>query len=461
MPCVADLRLAMPADTVSTTVPDRGISTMPKARKTRLYTREQGGVVRYYGDFRDFGDVGGKREALIPQGADRATSDEKLAQGLLAARLAELEAMRRRKQRGEPLRDATLGEYVAYHLTAQAKAGRVTRAWLEAAEMHLVAAIEFFCNGGLPLSRGPDGEPSLHGIRDRELGEIGVADVQDYVGWLASRPNGRGQTLSPSSQRKYLNSLSKLFRRAISERRLTVGHNPVAALIDKPQDRPVRNEADWLEVHEAALLLESARTYEPDARDRLAGTMYPLLATFLLTGGRPAEVLGLRVADISFERRTVTFRPNDERERLKTGRSWRTIRLWPQLEQILREYLESPRAPDAGGLLFPSGVTGKMLADVRKPLDRIAVRAGWRAGDIRPYAFRHTYCAARLQTLDAGHPVSPYTVGQELGHGGDSLVRRVYGHLGEVRHRSEVVEYRVEAFADRLAERIRKLRIVA
>jgi hypothetical protein len=24
-----------------------------------------------------------------------------------------------------------------------------------------------------------------------------------------------------------------------------------------------------------------------------------------------------------------------------------------------------------------------------------------------------------------------------LGHGGDSLVRRIYGHLGEIRHRSE------------------------
>jgi len=31
-----------------------------------------------------------------------------------------------------------------------------------------------------------------------------------------------------------------------------------------------------------------------------------------------------------------------------------------------------------------------------------------------------------------------------LGHGGDSLVKRVYGHLGTVRHRSKAVEYRVQ-----------------
>ena len=60
--------------------------------------------------------------------------------------------------------------------------------------------------------------------------------------------------------------------------------------------------------------------------------------------------------------------------------------------------------------------------------------------------------AARLQTLDHGAPVSVYSVGREVGHGGESLVRRVYGHLGNVRHRSEVVEYRVEQFTKELED---------
>ena len=85
-----------------------------------------------------------------------------------------------------------------------------------------------------------------------------------------------------------------------------------------------------------------------------------------------------------------------------------------------------------------------MLTDRRKALDAVAARAGWKAGEVRSKQFRHSYCAARLQTLDRGHPVSPYTVAKELGHGGDSMVKRVYGHLGAIRHRSEVVEYRVE-----------------
>jgi hypothetical protein len=67
---------------------------------------------------------------------------------------------------------------------------------------------------------------------------------------------------------------------------------------------------------------------------------------------------------------------------------------------------------------------------------------------------RHIFTAARLQTLDHGAPVSPFTVARELGHGGDTLVKWIYGHLGETRHRAEVVEYRVEQHEERLRDRL-------
>ncbi len=38
------------------------------------------------------------------------------------------------------------------------------------------------------------------------------------------------------------------------------------------------------------------------------------------------------------------------------------------------------------------------------------------------------------------------------------MVRRVYGHLGQVRHRAEEVEYRIEAFEDKLQGRLAALR---
>ncbi len=255
--------------------------------------------------------------------------------------------------------------------------------------------------------------------------------------------------------RHHLNALSNLYRRAQSEGVVPPGFNPVQAMIDKPIGKP--QEARWLEIHEGALLLEAARRYEPSAdyRDPIP-FLHPLIATFLLTGGRTQEVLGLEVSDVSFDRKVVTFRPNDWR-RLKTLTSHRSVPLWPQLTEILQGYIFERESPMQEGLLFPSPRTGGLLWDVRKGLDQVATRAGWKPGEIRSRMFRHTYCAARLQTLDGGFPVSTYTVGRELGHGGDSLVKRVYGHIGEIRHRSEVVEYRVENHRDRLADKLKAL----
>ena len=101
-----------------------------------------------------------------------------------------------------------------------------------------------------------------------------------------------------------------------------------------------------------------------------------------------------------------------------------------------------------------------MTHSFSRVLDQLAEYAGWKAGEIRSKMFRHTYCSARLQTLDHGAPVSPYTVGRELGHGGDALVRRIYGHLGTIRHRSEVVEYRVEQHEKALGDRLKAIRLV-
>ena len=38
--------------------------------------------------------------------------------------------------------------------------------------------------------------------------------------------------------------------------------------------------------------------------------------------------------------------------------------------------------------------------------------------------------------MDHGAPVSIFTVSRELGHGSEALVKRIYGYLGTVRHRS-------------------------
>lgn len=437
---------------------------MPKSStkgRSRIYWRNQGAERRAYGDFRDFADVGGKREALVAKGAKTATSDPVVAEALVADRLTQLQERRRNKTLLGIERHAGLAEFAAHHLVQKQRSGRFTAQWLESVQNHLEAAIEFFCNSGRALPRDPKTKaPILDGISDGDLATIAVADVQRYTAWLGSRRTHRGHTLGPSSQRKYLNSLSNLYRRAVSEGCVAPGYNPVQAMMDKPQDCPARQEAAWLEVHEAALLLEACRVGDRQRADMAMPPrmLHAIVATMLLTGGRPSEVLGLEVEDVSFDRKTVTFRPNRWR-RLKTSTSLRALPLWPQLEVVLRDWLYGRDTPPVSGLLFPSIRGGGMVRDIRKALDAAADAAGWQRGEIRPYSFRHTYCAARIQTLDRGHPVSPWTVAREMGHGGRALVDRVYGHLGEIRHRSEFVEYRAEQHADFLRERLAALRV--
>ena len=403
--------------------------------KSRIYWRNQGTERRAYADFRD---VGGTREALKVPGESRATNDPVIAEKLVADRLAQLAAEKQRGVLTGVKRRATLATFVAHHLVRKAESGKFSESWLADTERMLRLAVGAFG-------------------AERDLAAISVEDVQSWCTALATRPNGRGGTLGGGAVRHHLNVLSNVFKRAQSEGYVMPGYNPCAALIDKPSGQRV--EAKWLEVHEAALLLESARTYSPKRADVALPFIYPLIATYLLTGARETEVLGLEVEDVNFDRRTITFRPNRWR-RLKTRTSHRAVPMWPQLEMVLREYLHAPNAPAAGGLLFPAPrLDGAgMVTDFRKALDAVAERAGWMKGAVRSKAFRHTYCAARLQTLDRGAPVSVYTVGKELGHGGDALVKRVYGHLGDVRHRAEMVEYRVAQHESRLTDKLRLIR---
>lgn len=409
---------------------------MPRPPKSRLYWRAHApdGPRRAWGDFRDYADVGGRREPLVPAGEKLATTDEATAQVLVARRLAQLEAARRGRAVAGLGPDASLGELAREHLIAKARAGRVTERWLGTAERHLARACEFFGTG-------------------RALATITVADVQRWIAWLGAAP-GRHGGLAGGTIRHHLHSLSNLYRRAAALGHVPPGLNPVASLIEKPV--AARREAQWLEIPSAALLLEAARTVRLVRGDLALPCLYPLLATFLLTGGRRAEVLGLEVEDVSFDRKTVTFRPHEHR-RLKTLSAARVVPLWPQLEEILRLFVFDAERPP-GRLLFPGRRSAAMIGSFDKALDQVAERAGWKRGEIRCRMFRHTYCAARLQTLDRGAPVSPYTVARELGHGGLRLVDRVYGHLGTVRQRSEVVEYRVEAYAAILGERLERLR---
>jgi integrase len=412
-------------------------------RRDRVFWRGD----RAWGDFRDFASVGGKREALVVPGELLATKDPLVAADRAAKRVRELDGLLRSKglhgRIPTPLAEAA-SEYLVHRAQSIGKR-KVTADWLKVGEVWLTRACNFFG-------------------ADRDLADIDVEDLERWVAYLSetefvaqkAKPGAKGRRLSPGTIRHHLNFLSAVFTRAIKQRkRLPPGSNPVEAMTDKPMADD--HDARWLEVPDAALVLEAARTLPP-AKSQLhdampAETAYALVGTFLLTGGREREVLGLEAADISFDRATVTFRRHSHR-RLKNSTSSRVVPLHPQLAEILQAYILH-RPPSR--LLFPSHVTGKMFQDWRKTLDRIAVRAGFAPGDLRTRIFRNTYATARLQCLDRGEAIAAYTVQVEMGHANIETTLRFYAALGNYRHRGESVEYRVEQHVDRLRDRLEQM----
>lgn len=207
---------------------------------------------------------------------------------------------------------------------------------------------------------------------------------------------------------------------------LPQGHRPSEGLMNRPEVED--EEAQWLDGPTATLLLQAARLYEPKRPDVAVACAYTIIAALVPTGMRPAEGLGLLIEDIDFDRKRISVRRNQYR-RLKTRRSRRVVPLWPQLEGILRDYLE--RMGNAtSGILFPSPRRpARPVGSIKRLVKELAACIGYEGG-LTPKAFRHTYCAARLQTTDRGEPVALLTVARELGHKNTKMVEEIYGHVG-------------------------------
>ncbi|MGK7313636.1 MAG: tyrosine-type recombinase/integrase [Candidatus Longimicrobiales bacterium M2_2A_002] len=409
------------------------------AKKNPLYKKNG----RYYADFRGYSDVGGGQEAMIPDDERYATKDYRVAKKLAKRRQAELRRLRKAGLEGENGDLRKLGPFVDYHLKKEAKKKGATLTNLAQVAQRLSAAIEFF------------GADTL-------LRSIDTFWLQQYVEDLREREKWKGTdreteaTIDPATQRKYLNDLSKVFRRARSIKVLPGYHRPFDDLMDLPEIED--EEAEWMDGPTATLLLEAARLYQPKRPDIALPCAYTIIATLLLTGLRPSEGLGLLIEDIDFERKRIRVRRNRFR-RLKTKKSRRVIPLWPQLEAILRAYLAA-RGNPTKGVLFPSPrKPGKPVRTIKRLVEELELRIEY-DGDLTPKVFRHSYCAARLQTLDNGAPISTFKVSRELGHKDTSMVEDIYGHVGPGiagAPRKDYVEFLLGNFEDALGDRVEKM----
>ncbi len=386
-----------------------------RRRRVRVWADADRG---YRADFRAFADAGGGREALVPPGEPWATGDPVVAQQLAQRRVKTLLARRQARRDGRVLEDPRLADFMETHLGRKEKRPRIAESTVARDRLGLENLLAF--------------APEIR------LSAIDVRHLCAYV--RRRRADGRAEQTILNE----VHAFSNLWMYAKAEG-IVQGDNPVPAAKELERLEPSPHEAVWLETGEAARLLEAARAIDMDPHAKHCRCLHPVLAAFLLTGGRKQEVLGLERADLDIDGGWMYFRPNRWRG-LKSKHSRRSVPLWPQLQQILEDYLM--RRHLAGALLFPShrrraerpyvGLDGGLAAAV----ERAEIEK-----PVTLHTLRHTYTAHRLYTVEGGAPVSVWDVACELGHRDIGMIERVYGHVLRDRDRrgtrGEAVRYEV------------------
>jgi integrase len=346
---------------------------------------------------------------------------------LCADRLQALTTARKSRPFASAAGDSLDGieKFAEYHidrLSRRLKRGRrLTSKELDGRRAHLLQASRFLSSQGR-----------------RYLCDIQPHDVRVWLQRLElslpqplrRRHGGRSGIPAESTRQKYLASLNGMLRRAWREGRIR--ENPIDRLDPDERPSPGPTSTPFLEIDDAARLLAFVRRRASGSRRDTQN--YVRVALHLLTGGRGSEVVGLEKDDLDFIDGYVWFRPNNTRANVnKSLGTARRVPMWPQLRKILLEYLAGPHNTDSRRLLDGGSC--------RNWMNRVAEDLGWPHTRVRLRVFRVTYASARVQTLDAGAPVSAWTVQQEMGHRSLDMLERIYVRVGAIRHRSEVVEY--------------------
>jgi integrase len=293
----------------------------------------------------------------------------------------------------------------------------------------------------------------------RFLGTISTPDVQAFTEWLATeefcayvtkyevrRGKRAAVPMDASSVEQALGVLSGMFKYAISEGRLPPGANPVQNLVDRI---PIpRSKTQMLEADDVAILIESARLYSPvmAGRERGCAFLHEMMAVYALTGARFSEGRRIRVEDIRFADQVVRIAGT------KTTGSDRVIPLHQQLHDILLPFVK--RLGRSTGLLFASSAEQRVVGNWSAMLNRVAIFAGFEPRSVSTRRLRVSYATHRLLSLDDGIPVTIEQVRQELGHASYAMLLKVYARVSRRKERLNPFEYRIERYADPMADRI-------
>ncbi|MBI3504674.1 MAG: site-specific integrase [Proteobacteria bacterium] len=410
-----------------------------QVKAPRIYQkrRNAAGAPYFYGDFRMLRDVGGKQEALKPVGSTVATTDPSEAQVIFAARLQALHAAReaRASQPPETWVDPTrfperLGPAFVVHLERLAATGTLAR-----------GTIAFYEKCAKTL---------LRVLGNVVLSSITASVLSSYVERRRAERNPKtGEGIAARTIRNELHGLSNLIARAIIER--VVAKSPFDGWNDMPTVDLM--EQSFLTREQGRLLLAAGEEADARASQRRleprVGTIgsdgkkvapvgprehefhATILATFLYTGGRLQEVLGLAVGDVDLEIGRVTFQDNHFRT-LKRRWHRRQVPIPASMVRRLRRHIA--RLPDRGtrAALIP-GVTGQPMVTIKKMLASCAATAGLAHLEFTAHSLRHTFATAMMQTyVEVAKGVfamrSNWDVAKLLGHRKTLLVDEVYAH---------------------------------
>ena len=227
------------------------------------------------------------------------------------------------------------------------------------------------------------------------------ADVRAVRGWLAAL-HTRG--LDPTSVARKLAAVRSFFRFLV--RRGAVARNPARELRGP---RPARKLVSFLPTDEAKALVE-ARAVGGAAPVRDVAILELLYAT----GLRVSELVGLDLAAVDRDARTVRV--------LGKGRKERIVPYGAAAARALDAYL-GPRAAGTGAV-FTNARGGRLgVRSIRDIVGRAAGAAGV-TRRVSPHTLRHTFAT---HLLDAGADLR--MIQELLGHSRLSTTQR-YTHVG-------------------------------
>lgn len=255
-----------------------------------------------------------------------------------------------------------------------------------------------------------------------------VALNQLYVELLASGrvDHRRGEPLAPRSVRYVHTIVHRVLRDAVRWQRLA--HNPASDASPGRARARRRHEITTWTAEEVQRFLAASRQHRGRGRQR-GDRLYAAWVLLLTTGLRRGELLGLRCADVDFERVTLAVRQTvvtsrrDGRKTVelsapKTASGHRVVALDPGTLGLLLEHRRGQdveRAASPGewqehGLAFPAR-DGRPFHPDRFSREFTSRVERYGSPAIRLHDLRHTHATLALQ-----QGVHPKVVSERLGH---------------------------------------------